>query len=163
MLKRMGRILCLVLFGALASLAHAEDFPTHPIRIVVPYPPGGAADVIARILAQHMGKTLGQPLVVENRSGAQGTVGTLAVANANPDGYTLLLFDSGVMTVNPVLEADVGYDPVKQFTAIGLAAQSPYAVIVRPSLAARISRSWRHWRVRSRTASRSQRAAGRAG
>jgi tripartite-type tricarboxylate transporter receptor subunit TctC len=137
MTKRIGYVLCLVLVAALGNRALAEEFPTHPIRIVVPYPPGGAADVIARILAQHMGSTLGQPMVVENRAGAQGTVGTLVVANANPDGYTLLLFDSGVITVNPVLEADVGYDPVRQFTAVGLAAQSPYAVIVRPSLAAK--------------------------
>jgi tripartite-type tricarboxylate transporter receptor subunit TctC len=134
--KKLAAIFSIVL-AACAMLApdgaRAQSFPNKPVKIVVPYPPGGAADTIARILGQYMAESLGQPLVVENKPGAQGAIGTLAVAKSPADGYTLLLFDSGVLMINPLLE-DVGYDPAKDFTSVGLAGVSPYAVIVNSNL-----------------------------
>jgi tripartite-type tricarboxylate transporter receptor subunit TctC len=117
--------------------AAAQDFPTRPIRLVVPYPPGGPTDVAARIVANAMSANLGQPLVVENRpGGAAGTVGGRYVASADPDGYTLVMSQVGSLTVAPFLYK-LDYDPIKDFAPIGIAAETPEILTVNPSVPAK--------------------------
>ena len=118
-----------------ASLAvMAQDFPVRPIRLVVPYPPGGPTDVVARIVATAMATKLGQPVVVENRpGGAAGTVGGRYVASADADGYTLVMSQVGSLTVAPFLYK-LDYDPIKDFAPIGIAAETPEILTINPSL-----------------------------
>ena len=104
----------------LAGGAQAGDYPDHPVRLVVPFPAGGATDLMARALAQDLGERLGQSVVVENRGGAGGAIGAEAVANAAPDGYTLLYSTMGVLTINPTLYDSLRYDPQKSFAPISL-------------------------------------------
>jgi tripartite-type tricarboxylate transporter receptor subunit TctC len=122
---------------AIASHAHAApaDYPTHPITLVVPYPPGGGNDVIARLVAAKMSQSLGQPIVVENRAGAGSTIGTRDVARSAPNGYTLLIATSS-LAINPSLYPDADYDPKKDFAPVGLIATSANLVLARPSLPA---------------------------
>ncbi len=119
-----------------STLAHAQadTFPSRPIRLVVPFPPGGGADLTARTLAQKMGESMGQPVVVDNRPGANGSLGTDAVAKSAPDGYTILLTDRGALGVNPALYSKLPYDPLKDFSYIGIANDGPYVLVVNPSL-----------------------------
>ena len=105
-------------------------YPEHAIRMVVPFPPGGGADSTARLLAQKMGERLGQSIVVENKPGANGLVGTDAVAKAPPDGYTLLLTDRGALGINPSLYTKLPYDPRRDFAYIGIATDGPYVLVV---------------------------------
>ena len=124
---------CAVLAAPIA--AHAQPFPSKPIRIVVPYAAGGAVDVIARLVGQKMAETLGQPVVVENRPGAAATIGTNMVARAAPDGYTLLM-TTNPHTVNPSLNPRLPYDPIKDFQPLTLAGITPIFVVVHPSVPA---------------------------
>lgn len=125
------------LFFALSMPAVAQDYPTRPIRLIVPYPPGGPTDVVARILAGALAAKLKQSVVVESRpGGAAGTVGGRVVATAGPDGYTLLLSQAGSLTIAPSLY-QLDYDPLKAFAPIGIAAQSPEILTVNPSVPAR--------------------------
>ena len=103
-------VLALALFAAAAS---AQTYPSKPIRLVVPFPPGGVADLIARPLAEKLSSTLGQPVVVDNRGGATGTLGAAAVANAPADGYTLLLGPTNEIAMSPTLYKSLPYDPTK--------------------------------------------------
>src|SRR6266576_1231592 len=106
-----------------AAPAAAQNYPTHPVTIVVPFAAGGGNDILARLIAQHMGRALGQQFVIENRTGAGGTLGARAVAKAAPDGYTLMVGHSGVFGVAPSLYgSNAGYDPRKDFAPIGLIA-----------------------------------------
>src|SRR5213079_1315148 len=98
----------------------AQDYPAKPITLVVPFPPGGGNDALARTVADKMSRPLGQPVVVENRGGAGGTIATRAVAKAAPDGYTILLTYTGTLAINPSLYPNAGYDPRKDFAPIGL-------------------------------------------
>jgi tripartite-type tricarboxylate transporter receptor subunit TctC len=116
------------------ALAQSPVFPNKPIRLVVPFPPGGASDLTARTLAQKMGESLGQSIVVENKPGANGTVGIDAVAKSPPDGYTILLTDRGSLTVNPSLYLKLPYDPVKDLSYVGIATDGPYVLVANPSL-----------------------------
>jgi tripartite-type tricarboxylate transporter receptor subunit TctC len=102
--------------------------------IVVPFAAGGGNDILARLIAQHMSQTLGQPFVIENRPGAGGTIGARAVAKAAPDGYTLMVGHSGVFGIAPALYADAGYDPRRDFAPIGLIASYQQILVVHPSL-----------------------------
>ena len=120
-----------------ASPAHAQDYPSRSITLVVPYAAGGGNDAMARIVAEHMSKTLGQQIVIENRGGAGGTIATRAVARSAPDGYTLVLGGTGTLAVNPTLYANVGYDPRKDFAPVGLIATSALVVLVHPGVEAR--------------------------
>ena len=95
--------------------AAAQVYPTRPVTVVVPFAAGGGNDILARLIAQHMGKALGQQFVIENRAGAGGTIGARAVAKAAPDGYTLMVGHSGVFGVAPALYADPGYEPLRDF------------------------------------------------
>jgi tripartite-type tricarboxylate transporter receptor subunit TctC len=122
----------------LAALpAHAQDYPSRAITLVVPYAAGGGNDAMARIVADHMSKTLGQQIVIENRGGAGGTIATRAVAKSAPDGYTLVLGGTGTLAINPTLYANVGYDPRKDFAPVGLIATSALVVLVHPGVAAK--------------------------
>jgi tripartite-type tricarboxylate transporter receptor subunit TctC len=120
-----------------ASPAAADDrYPTRPVRAVVPFAPGGAVDIVARLTAQRLGETLGQTVVVDNRAGAGGTVGTDIVAKARPDGYTLLIGSMGV-AVNAVLYPKLPYDTLRDLAPITLLAEQPNIVVVHPAVAAR--------------------------
>jgi tripartite-type tricarboxylate transporter receptor subunit TctC len=141
-ISRIGVLIwALFLFGAGAVLdgsALAQDYPTKPITIVIPLPPGGSNDIMARAVADKLSAALGQPVVVENRaSGGSGTVATRAVAKAPPDGYTLLLGYTSTMATGPHMFANVGYDPRKDFAPIGLIASAPALLLVHPSVSAR--------------------------
>jgi len=119
-------------FGAQAQSDGA--WPDRPIRLVVPFPPGGAADLTARLIGQKMAEALGHPIVVENRQGANGIIGTEAVARAAPDGYTLLLAPREVFGVNLSLHASLPYDPLASFAYVGIATEGPYVLVVNPAL-----------------------------
>jgi len=121
-----------VIAATLASPARAQDFPTRPITLIVPYAAGGGNDVMARIVADKMAAALGQPIVVENRGGAGGSIATRAVAHAPADGYTLGLGGTGTLAIDPTLYPNVGYDPRKDFAPIGLIATSALVVLVHP-------------------------------
>ncbi len=130
----MRNAIVLLCLGALLAMpARAEDYPARPIMLVVPYPPGGGNDVIARIVAARMGAVLGREIVVENRGGAGGTIATRQVARAAPDGYTLLVATSS-LAINPAIYVNVGYDPRQDFSPIGLMAKSQNVLLVNASL-----------------------------
>lgn len=120
-----------VIVGAVAVIA--ADYPSRPIKLIVPYPPGGGNDVIARLISAGMSTGLGQPLVIENRGGAGSTIGTRDTARSAPDGYTLMVANS-TLTINPSLYPDAGYDPKKDFAAIGMITATPSLVLVNPSV-----------------------------
>lgn len=127
-------ILCTaaLLAGGIGS-AYAQAFPSKPIKMIVPYAAGGAADITARVLGQKMSESLGVPVVVDNKPGANGMIGTDAVAKAAPDGYTLLLDASGPLVVNPALYAKVPYDPVKDLMPISQVTTFQYVLVVPAS------------------------------
>ncbi len=134
--KSIG-LLCIALAAALLGLApaaFATGYPERTITLVVPYPPGGGVDTLARIVAGKLQEALHATVIVDNKSGAGGTIGTRAVAHAKPDGYTLLLGHTGTISINPSLYAGrAGYDPRKDFAPIGLIASMPVALIAHPS------------------------------
>jgi putative tricarboxylic transport membrane protein len=105
--------------SAFVLVANAQDYPSKPVRIIVPWPPSGNVDITARAVAPALGEALGQQVIVENRAGAAGTIGSAAVAKSAPDGYTLLLGSSGTITAGPAVFKSLPYDPVKDFVAVG--------------------------------------------
>jgi tripartite-type tricarboxylate transporter receptor subunit TctC len=124
----------------LASLLSRPAFaayPDKPIRLIVPFAAGGNADLVARIVAEGMSPSLGQPIVVETRAGAGGSIGAAAVATSQPDGYTLLTGSNGPLTVNPFVQAKLSYDPLKDFVAIGLANLAPHSIVLHNSVQAK--------------------------
>jgi len=125
-------MLLAAVLGASAPV-RAEDYPTRPITLIVPYPPGGGVDAMARIVADKISEALGQQVIVDNRGGGGGNIGTRAVAKAAPDGYTLLLGHTGTISINPSLYANAGYDPRKDFQAVGLIASMPVALMANPT------------------------------
>jgi tripartite-type tricarboxylate transporter receptor subunit TctC len=125
------------LLWAALPLAKAQEYPTRPITLVVPYAAGGGNDAMARIAADKMSKTLGVQIVVENRGGAGGTIATRQVAKADPDGYTLGLGGTGTLAIGPTLYANVGYDPRADFAPVGLIGSSALVVLVHPSVPVR--------------------------
>jgi tripartite-type tricarboxylate transporter receptor subunit TctC len=125
---------CLALLVLLYStLAASQAFPARPLRMVVPFAPGGIADLSARIVGQKMGDLLGQTVVIDNRGGAGGALGAETVAKAKPDGYTMLLCSSSVMVINPLLTGSTAYDPRRDFAGISLISSSPYVLLVHPA------------------------------
>ena len=120
--------------SALLTGAAAQDYPSRPITLVIPYPPGGGNDVMGRSVAEKMSKTLGQTIVVENRAGAGGSIATRQVARAAPDGYTLVLGGTGTLAVNPTLYDNVGYDPRKDFAPVGLIGTGQLILVVNPNV-----------------------------
>lgn len=121
---------------ALPALAQAAAYPNKPIRLVVPFPPGGAADALARALGQQIQDKLGTQIVVENRAGAGGTIGTGTVAKATPDGYTLLLANVSTLAIAPSIYPNLSYQPVKDFKAVSLVGKSPLVYVASNKLAA---------------------------
>ncbi|RRH87066.1 tripartite tricarboxylate transporter substrate binding protein [Variovorax beijingensis] len=121
-LARMVLLSCLGL-APFAALAADAGFPSRPVTLVIPFPPGGATDVNGRVIAQRLGKELGQPVVIENRGGAGTVIGASYVSKAAPDGYTLLISSGTTFTVNPAIRPNLPYDPVKGFEPIGLAGR----------------------------------------
>lgn len=129
----MKRIFAVMLLAVWASGAFAQpDYPVRPIRFVVPYPPGGFTDILARIISQNLTKRLGQPVVVDNRGGGGSTIGTGIVAKAAPDGYTLLLVAPD-LAINESLYDKLPYNATRDFAPITLAAYSPMVLVVHPS------------------------------
>ncbi|CAN7215960.1 Bug family tripartite tricarboxylate transporter substrate binding protein [Variovorax paradoxus] len=127
-MKRLPALACMVLLSCLglapfAALAADTGFPSRPVTLVIPFPPGGATDVNGRVIAQRLGKELGQPVVIENRGGAGTVIGASYVSKAAPDGYTLLISSGTTFTVNPAIRPNLPYDPVKGFEPIGLAGR----------------------------------------
>jgi len=124
--------LLFALLAALPALAAAQaDFPSRPVRLVVPFPPGGSTDVVARLLASKLDKALGQPVVVENRPGAGASLGTEAVAKAAPDGYTILITALPSIVTAPLTNPNVRYDPIKDLTHVAMIGSFPNALVVR--------------------------------
>ena len=119
-----------------ASSAVSQEYPARTITMIVPFPPGGANDTIARIVAGNLSAALGQQVIVDNRGGANGVVAMRAAARAAPDGYTLLFANSSTTSINPALYANVGYDTHKDFAPIGLLATNGIGIIVRPDFPA---------------------------
>lgn len=119
-----------VLLGALPWVAKAQNYPSKPIRLLVPYSSGGGTDIMARAAAQKLSESLGQPIVVENRLGAGGNIAAEAVAKAAPDGYTLFFGATGPLAINPTLYAKLSFDPVKDFVPIGLVGTLPLFLVV---------------------------------
>jgi tripartite-type tricarboxylate transporter receptor subunit TctC len=117
-----------------AAPASAQAYPSRPIKVVVPFPPGGPTDGMARIISDRLGAVLGQPIVVENRGGAGGGIGGKFVAEADPDGYTLLMSPGGALTTGAVINPNIGYDPAKAFAPICQLIETPIIVEVHPSL-----------------------------
>ena len=137
----MNRTLLLPLLTAAIAMANmqanAQSYPTRPIRIVVPFAPGGNIDITARAIAPGLGETLGQTIVVDNRSGAGGIIGTDLVAKSTPDGYNLVLASSGTVTVAPSLYTKMPYDPLKDLTPVLLLSYVPIVLVVNPALPAK--------------------------
>jgi tripartite-type tricarboxylate transporter receptor subunit TctC len=114
--------------------AASQPYPTRPVTLVIPFPPGGGNDALGRMVADKMSKSIGQQIVVDNRGGAGGTIATRAVARSAPDGYTLLLAYTGTLAINPSLYPNPGYDPRRDFAPIGLIAGLSSVLVVHPSL-----------------------------
>src|SRR4051812_28908228 len=120
-------------FSVLALSAHAADFPDKPITIVVPFPAGSTSDLIPRLVAPLVSKSLGAPVIVENKPGANGSLGAIKVATAKPDGYTLLMGTTGVLAINQWIYAKPQYSPERDFVPITNAASTPNILVVNPS------------------------------
>src|SRR6478736_2240313 len=118
------------LFAVCWFAAQAQDFPNKPVRIVVPWPPSGNVDITARTVAPALGEALGQQVIVENRAGAAGTIGSAQVAKSAADGYTLLLGSSGTITAGPAVWKTLAFDPLKDFVAIGPIQSVPIVLTV---------------------------------
>src|SRR3954453_14433344 len=128
--------LCLLLCVVGRSAAAVETYPVKPVRLVVPYPPGGITDTLGRLVGQELGEALGKPVVVDNRPGANGTIGTENVLGTPADGYSLLLGAMTTQVLNPLLRK-VSYDPLKDVEPIGMIAETPLLLVVNPALPAR--------------------------
>lgn len=135
MTKAMVAPILLACLGLAAPSAHAQSgaatkFPERPIRLVVGFPPGGATDILARILSQHMPESIGQPVVVDNRGGASGTIAAGLVAKAPGDGYTIMMVPSGPFTISVSTYTNLPYDAVRDFTGVSLLAWVTNVVVV---------------------------------
>jgi len=123
-------------FGFASPAVAADDYPNKPITLIVPFPAGGGVDAMGRIVAERLTAALGQQVVVDNRGGAAGVIGTRAAAKLPPDGYTLVMSTSGTTSINPSLYVNPGYDPLKDLAPIGLVASTPIVVMAHPSFPA---------------------------
>lgn len=132
--RGLATLVGLVALAPMLLQAQVADYPNRPIKLVVPFAAGGSTDIIGRIVGEGLSKKLGQPVVVDNRAGAGGNIGAMAVANAAPDGYTLLMGYNGTNAINPSLYAKLGWDPIKSFEPLSMVARVNNAVVVHPSL-----------------------------
>jgi tripartite-type tricarboxylate transporter receptor subunit TctC len=131
---RILALTTLTLVAAAPAPLRAQDYPSRPVTTVVPFTPGGAGDILSRMLGKHLEQRLGKPFLVENKPGGGGVVGVLTAAKSVPDGHTLLMSPSGPLAVNPTLMKDLPYDPVADFTPLALVAGTPFMLVVNPSL-----------------------------
>jgi tripartite-type tricarboxylate transporter receptor subunit TctC len=131
--RRLAWVLALAAALA-AGGTRADDYPSRPIRLVVPYAAGGGADSVARIIAKRVSETIGQTIVIENRGGAGSIIGTELVNRSDPDGYTLLLGQSGPISINPAVYKKLPYDPLKDFAPVTMTTAYPYIMVVNPAL-----------------------------
>jgi len=132
----MKKLMCILMLGMLAGVAHGADvsrYPERPIRLILPFPPGGGTDTFCRIISARMGETLGQQIIVDNRGGAQGHIGTALGARATPDGYTLTFAFVGTLAINPHMY-EASFDPLKDFTAIARGTEDQWVLVVHPSV-----------------------------
>src|SRR5882724_7045075 len=139
-LARSALIFCLVILAALAAAppnASAAEFPTRPIKLVVPYAAGGPTDVLGRLVGEYLGRDLKQTVIVENKAGAQGAIGAEAVARSEPDGYTLFVTAASIFVLNPMLYKKLPYEPVKDFRMLALVTDLPVVMEVHPSVPAK--------------------------
>ena len=121
---------------ALPKSALAQAYPTHPVRIIVPFAPGGGADIVSRLISPHMQASLGQSVIVENRAGAAGRIGTGVVAKSDPDGHTLLVSTESSLVIAPHIGQSIGYDPLKDFAPVSLLTRNTVMLVVHPSVPA---------------------------
>ena len=131
----MKRVFAVVFFALFSGLVFSQNYPARAIRLIVPFPPGGSNDIVGRMVGQQLGERLAQSVVIDNRGGAGGTIGTDMAAKATPDGYTLLLI-SVAHAFNPAMYKKLPYDPEKAFAPIGMVAAGPVALTVHPSVPA---------------------------
>ncbi|HWL82520.1 MAG TPA: tripartite tricarboxylate transporter substrate binding protein [Roseomonas sp.] len=134
MRRRTALMLPSLLLPALARPARAAGFPDRPLHMIIPFTAGGSNDIVGRLVAEHMGDQLGQTVVVENKGGAGGLIGTDLVAKAEPDGYTFLLGGSGSFLISSLVQPNVPYDIIKDFTPIGFIGNAPNVIVVNPKL-----------------------------
>ncbi|SRR6266702_1817796 len=133
---KLFRILALVGAGIFAAQAQAADYPERNITVIVPFPPGGASDVTARLITAKLAERLGRSVIVDNRAGANGSLGAVALKQAPADGYTLLVGSIGVFAINPALFKDLRYDPQKDFDLLTLAVRTPNVLVTSPNFPA---------------------------
>ena len=132
-MARIGRVVLLCALGAAAQIASAQSYPSRPVKVVVPFPPGATMDAVVRLIADRLGKAWGQSVIVENRTGAAGLIGTGSVAKASPDGYTILAVANS-FAANPTLRSSMPYDTAKDFAPITLIGSTPLVLVAHPSL-----------------------------
>ena len=132
----MKRLILAVALALVLPLGHAQSYPDKPVRLIVPFPPGGGTDALGRILAAKLGELWGQQVVVDNRAGAQGNIGTAAGAKAAPDGYTLTFAHQGALVINPHIYKETGYDTLKDFAPVALATEMAFIAVAHPSVPA---------------------------
>lgn len=130
--KTLSRALALCVLAATPLLAAADTYPSKPITMVVPFPPGGSTDVIGRLFAAKLGARLGQTVVIENKPGANTSIGAVAVARAAPDGYTLMITGAPTFTLNSLLYSNLNYDPVKSYEYVAIAGSTPFVILTNP-------------------------------
>ena len=133
----LATVLAIGFAAAAVGAASAQSYPSKPIKMIVPFPPGGPIDVMGRLVGDRMSAALGQNVIIENRPGAGATIGSRAVASAEPDGYTLLFGSSGSLAVTPALYKNAGYDPIKSFVPIAMVSSGALLLAVHPGLPAR--------------------------
>src|SRR5690242_14545996 len=131
---RLFRLVCILIAAAFALPAAAQGWPQRPIRIIAPFPAGGLVDVLARAVGEELARSLGQPVIVENRPGAGGNIGADVVAKADPDGYTLLMTSPGIQSINQFLYKSMPFDPETAFAPVSIVADMPMLVVVHPRL-----------------------------
>ena len=134
--RRPPTLVVALLLAAATTSLHAQNYPTRAVRMVVPFAPGGNTDIIARVYAPKMAEAIGQQIVIDNRGGAGGTIGTELASKAPPDGYTILMVSAG-HTINPAMATKLPYDSVRDFAPIGIIADVPTAFVVHPSFPAK--------------------------
>jgi tripartite-type tricarboxylate transporter receptor subunit TctC len=132
--KSQATIAALIVTALCCGDTWCQSYPTKPVRLVSPFPAGGGTDIIARLIGRRLGESLGQAFVVDNRTGAAGIIGCENVARSAPDGYTLLIGTTGTHAMNPAVYPKLSYDPVKDFAPVSLVAESPFVLVVHPSL-----------------------------
>ena len=144
-MKTILRSICITVLAAVAACASAQNYPTKPIRMIMPNAPGSANDTLGRIVAAHLGDALGEQIVIDNRAGAGGLLGMEIGKNSAPDGYTLAAASTAAMSIAPHIYKKLPYDPLKDFEFISLYAATPNVLVVNPNVPAKNMKEWIDW------------------